>query len=154
PYDRSESRALGKRYLPKTNVLTDVQRVVNALSAPAPDRKGPLIHLILSGHTHVGYPVHGKLPPEVPRHNKGKLHPYQLQLVNGALLSPPHVDLAAGGRTIGGAFQAQIVRFYTKGVPGRLTIQRSVLLKRPGQSSYDIPEHRGREYEELVFDYG
>jgi hypothetical protein len=152
PYGRSESNALGKPYLPKTNVLTDVERVVDALSAPAPDRKGPLIHLILSGHTHVGYPAHGKLPSEVPRHNKGKLHPYQLQLVNGALLSPPDRDPAASKRSIGGAFQAQIVRFYTEGVPGQLAIRRWVLVKSPG-SSYIVPMHHGLDYEELVFAY-
>ncbi|HTS23649.1 MAG TPA: metallophosphoesterase [Casimicrobiaceae bacterium] len=153
PYPRAESSAFGQPYLPKTNVLTDVKKTVDALAAPAPDRRGPLVHLLLSGHTHVGHPAHGKLPREIPTRDKGTLHPYQLQLVTGALLCPPERDPDAPERGIGGAFQAELLRFYAGDEPGQLVLRRYVLAKRPG-GAYVPVARGGREYEELAFEFG
>jgi 3',5'-cyclic AMP phosphodiesterase CpdA len=152
PYPRSESRALGQPYLPKTNVLTDIEKTVDALSEPAPDRRGPLIHLLLSGHTHVGHPAQGKLPREIPARRKSVLHPYQLQLVTGALLCPPERDADAPGTALGGAFQAELLRFYTSDEPGRLELRRSVVVKRPG-SGYVISALPAGLYEKLAFTF-
>lgn len=51
-----------------------------------PPKVGPLVHLMLSGHTHLAHPGHGSLTGDVVNVRQGLLAASQLQLVGGALM--------------------------------------------------------------------
>src|SRR5713226_3015074 len=120
PWSPSDIQKFG--FIPVMRIL-DVDRVVEELNNEICDPDvGPLVHLILSGHTHAAHPASG-IPGDVTEIKQGGLGDFQFQLVGGALmLNEAAIKANANQRrstpnfsnsSIDSSFsRAQILRFY------------------------------------------
>lgn len=81
--------------------------VAKILDTSGRNRAYPLVHLVLSGHTHYCYPPHGQLPSEPSLCNHPDLGDAQCQLVVGSLM-----QLDRQGKRLGWPHQCEVLRFY------------------------------------------
>jgi hypothetical protein len=114
----------------------------------------PLVHLFLSGHTHLGYPG-DRLPFNVKAGRKGGLGVKQLQLVSGPWMlthdgAGLREDVAALPRKLSGFgnvsvfaadSQFQVLRFYAnRQYKDRLTLDRRVFVRLSNDGPYHCYE--------------
>lgn len=97
-------------------VVRNGATVATRLAGPTPGGAKPVVHMILSGHTHVTFPGHGQLT--VPTASRPQLGPNQAQLVVGTA-----TQRDTFGRRGSSPYQFQVLRF-AHGPPqsGRRTI--------------------------------
>jgi 3',5'-cyclic AMP phosphodiesterase CpdA len=88
-------------------VMRNDKQVAAMLDTKSPAGAYPLVHLVLSGHTHSLYPVQGALPAEPYLCIHTPLQNNQVQLVVGTLM-----QLDRYGTRDGWPHQSQILRFY------------------------------------------
>ena len=81
--------------------------VAKVLDTPSRKRAYPLVHLVLSGHTHYCYPPHGEMPSEPSLCNHADLGHAQCQFVVGSLM-----QLDRHGKRLGWPHQCEVLRFY------------------------------------------
>ena len=103
----------------------------------------PWFHLLISGHTHLNYPV--SLPQDVTQITQGPLSDYQLQVVGGALMLNAKRRTAPNqSRTVKGysynavdqsPCQASILRFYATG-PHQIMMHRFRIASVDGGQHY------------------
>jgi 3',5'-cyclic AMP phosphodiesterase CpdA len=105
----------------------------------APAGEPPLVHLVLSGHTHALFPRHGALPTYAGACTHTPLAEGQVQLVVGALMQdspravrkppappePPH-------------HQGEILRLFWRAEHGAVDVHRILIAKNPGEPRYRI----------------
>lgn len=139
--------------------------VAEALAQFGEHRRGPLAHLILSGHTHETYPAHGYLPPTSTSRQYKPLYEGQIQLVAGSLSQLPRFStrqkLAAksgDGRITHIPQQCEILTFFAspRGArQGQLTMERRIV-GRSGRGAFkvlNIPHKPDIFSESLVWQY-
>jgi 3',5'-cyclic AMP phosphodiesterase CpdA len=103
---------------------------------------GPLAHLVLSGHTHVLYPGHGKLPPNAGTSHHPPLGLQQLQLIVGSL-SKAIRGLPTPSSSVHDVdsepHQCQVLRFFeVPGYPDSIELRRAVLGRNNGTGRFKL----------------
>ncbi len=111
----------------------------------------PFVHLVLSGHTHVLFPEHGKLPHSPRTCSHSPLGTDQCQLVVGTLMQVDRFQKRGDH-----PHQCQVLRFYQDPAkPDLVVLQRLLAARNPdaGRLEYDfidVPGRSSTEEEMLV----
>jgi 3',5'-cyclic AMP phosphodiesterase CpdA len=138
-------------------VLRNDQKVAEALDTTSPAGTYPLVHLVLSGHTHSLYPLHGKLPAQPDRCIHPPLGSTQCQLVVGSLMQLDRYD-----KRLAWPHQCQILRLYSsKTKPSVLSVERLLAARQAGENYrgtgigpykfVPVPPSHGQFTEEITF---
>jgi hypothetical protein len=102
--------------------------VATALDTRSQNGAYPLVHLVLSGHTHSLYPAHAALPLEPCLCAHAPLQSNQVQLVVGSLM-----QLDRYNKRNGWPHQCQILRFYfSDSRPSILAVERLLAARQSG----------------------
>lgn len=102
--------------------------VATFLDMPRQNGAYPLVHLVLSGHTHYFYPRHGQLPSEPSLCNHPDLGDAECQFVVGSLM-----QLDKNGRRQGWPHQCQVLRFYySDRDPAVISVDRLLAARQSG----------------------
>jgi len=110
-------------------VLRNDQKVAEVLDTTSPAGAYPLVHLVLSGHTHYLYPSHGKLPLQPHLCNHLPLGRSQCQLVVGTLM-----QLDRDEKRHSWPHQCQILRlYYSMAEPSVLSVERLLVARQAGE---------------------
>lgn len=135
--------------------VSNRRAVVDRL-APAREEP-PLIHLVLSGHTHELFPPHGELPRDVTGCAHDPLVENQAQLVVGALMQDSPRAIAAPPKPPDPPrHQAEVLRIYWHASDRIVELRRCLLARNSGEPGYRIipvPGKAGVE-ESLRFSLG
>ena len=138
-------------------VMRNDARVGMVLDTPTAGTAYPVAHLVLSGHTHALYPVHGQLPAQPSSCVHPHLGLYQCQFVVGSL-----TQLDRYQRRGPWAHQCEVLRFYySRSNPTVLVVERLLAARQPaddymgaGLGPYKfvpVPGTRNRLGEEISF---
>jgi hypothetical protein len=102
--------------------------VAKFLDTPRPNGVYPLVHLVLSGHTHYLYPRHGQLPSEPSLCNHPDLGDAECQFVVGSLM-----QLDKNGRRQAWPHQCEVLRFYySDRDPAVISVDRFLAARQSG----------------------
>ncbi len=113
---------------PHLMAMRNDDKVAKALDTPSTKGAYPLVHLVLSGHTHFLYPAHAALPPQPHLCMHGPLQSNQVQLVVGTLMQLDRYD-----KRHGWPHQCQILRFYcSNSKPSILAVERLLAARQSG----------------------
>lgn len=105
--------------------------VARFLDGSTPGGKHPLVHLVLSGHTHALFPGHGQLPVSVRMCNHWALGQDQCQLVVGSLM-----QLDRFSKRGDWPHQSQVLRFYyDSSKPDVVRMERLLAARRGGKGA-------------------
>ncbi len=108
--------------------MSNDSTVAKALDQPTPNGAYPLVHLVLSGHTHAFYPQHGTLPPQPSLCRHPQLGTEQCQFVVGSLM-----QLDRYGKRGAWPHQCEVLRLYfSKSQPSVLLMERLLGARRSG----------------------
>jgi len=110
-------------------VMSNDEKVAGVLETKSPAGAYPLVHLVLSGHTHSLYPLQGKLPLEPSLCTHPPLGSDQCQLIVGSLM-----QLDRYNKRLGWPHQCQILRLYcSKSKPFALAVERLLVARQGGE---------------------
>lgn len=137
--------------------LRNDKKVAEVLDTTSPAGAYPLVHLVLSGHTHYLYPSHGGLPPQPDRCIHPPLGSSQCQLVVGSLMQLDRYD-----KRLAWPHQCQILRlYYSKTKPSVLSVERLLAARQAGENYrgtgigpykfVPVPPGNGQIAEEITF---
>lgn len=134
-YPVSDAASQGAPY---QKVLANGHILANELKAPT-SPNSPLAHLLIAGHTHVGFPVAGLLPNSAHSATHTPLGPGQCQLVVGTLSqarkNPPKINAGyyPDKCLIDFPYQCQVLRFFNSPTkPRDITVERLIAGCQPG----------------------
>jgi Calcineurin-like phosphoesterase len=113
---------------PHLMAMRNDDKVAKALDTPSQKGAYPLVHLVLSGHTHSLYPAQAALPPEPYLCTHAPLQSNQVQLIVGSLM-----QLDRYNKRKGWPHQCQILRFYSSNSkPSILAVERLLAARQSG----------------------
>lgn len=145
PYESDDATQFG---VLDTMVLSNAKRVSGRLKNDPPaegTRERPYVHMLLSGHTHLGHPG-CTLPADLKESRQGRIARDQVQLVSGSLMLVRDDDAVRAGRgaqvhvkarddfthpkVFDATQQFQILRFsFDTDTPGGLLLERRVMAR-------------------------
>jgi 3',5'-cyclic AMP phosphodiesterase CpdA len=110
-------------------VMRNDRRVGSELDTKTPGGIYPVVHLVLSGHTHSLYPAHGTLPPQPTLCDHQHLGNDQCQLVVGSLMQLDRFNLR-----LRWPHQCQLLRlYYSPSRANALFAERLLIARQAGQ---------------------
>jgi hypothetical protein len=113
---------------PHLMAMRNENKIAKMLDTTSPGGAYPLVHLVLSGHTHSLYPTQGALPSEPFLCKHAPLQSNQVQFVIGTLL-----QLDRYNKREGWPHQCQILRFYcSNSKPSILSVERLLAARQSG----------------------
>ena len=111
-------------------VMRNDKSVGGELDTKTPGGVYPVVHLVLSGHTHSLYPTHGTLPPQPTLCDHQHLGTQQCQMIVGSLMQLDRFNLR-----LGWPHQCQLLRlYYSKSRRNALFAERLLIARQTGQT--------------------
>jgi hypothetical protein len=112
-------------------VMRNDRKVARFLDGKTGLGKHPIVHLVLSGHTHALFPEHGLLPPSARFCNHWALGQDQCQMIVGSLM-----QLDTFGKRGDSPHQCQVLRLYcSPSQPDVVRVERLLAARKPGQGA-------------------